>query len=445
MPTPNRKEMICIDCVNPASLKRLIKQEGKAATCQHCGKDGFAVASTLLFDYILARVEENTATVENLSQYESFMVYQGGSDEISLATLEEVLSDWMGLGDECYFDELSSYAPRTMAYEASGAERHYFADDGSLDKNMYDERWETFFTGVRHSHRFFNSSAEEFLKTAFGFLAGIDDKLKHECIRVIRKGEPLYRARSATSEEGVAKIANDPAAQLGPAPQDRASSQRMTPHGIPALYCALERETCLSEIRSITGEYVVSIAMTPTTQLTLLDLTKLNLVEPSKLTILDQGFREASHLRTFVSATLVEKMSTPKGRNDELAYISTQMAFEHLRVRFGSQVDGLVFPSVQTGKKGTNVVLFPECSSVSARNYKKLDGYQQAERNEPGYIPDDEEPFEAGAKLYCLSGTIRFHKVTAIDTKAEEWVEPEVLFMTPLDKKRLGIEPVHLA
>ncbi|MNG14439.1 hypothetical protein D3C84_981900 [compost metagenome] len=53
-------------------------------------------------------------------------------------------------------------------------------------------------------------------------------------------------------------------------------------------------------------------------------------------------------------------MSRPKARNDELRYLSTQVVFEYLRLRFGKSVDGLVFPSVQTGEAGTNVVLFPE-------------------------------------------------------------------------------------
>ena len=58
-------------------------------------------------------------------------------------------------------------------------------------------------------------------------------------------------------------------------------------------------------------------------------------------------------------------MSRPKARNDELSYLSTQVVFEYLRLRFGKQVDGLVFPSVQTGEAGTNVVLFPEASRLA--------------------------------------------------------------------------------
>lgn len=41
----------------------------------------------------------------------------------------------------------------------------------------------------------------------------------------------------------------------------------------------------------------------------------------------------------------------------------------YLRLQFGKQVDGLVFPSVQTGEVGTNVVLFPEASVISKEHY----------------------------------------------------------------------------
>lgn len=67
----------------------------------------------------------------------------------------------------------------------------------------------------------------------------------------------------------------------------------MTPNGISALYCPLDRETCLSEIRSITGDPVVSVGLTPIAELKSLDLTILNCVEPAPLTLLEVGFRES--------------------------------------------------------------------------------------------------------------------------------------------------------
>lgn len=428
--------MICIDCVTPMPLKRLISENGKNHTCQHCGNDGVAIEPRFLFDYILERAHENIATVEDLSFYEQAMVFNCGSESISLADadMHGVLAEWMELGDEPYFSELYVYIESDLKAYGIDMNCRYFYDDGSLENNEYESKWEYFIGHVKHSYRFFNSNAREFLDSVFDFLLSSEgDKLKSDCIRSIRRGEALYRARSATTDEEVERIGKDPANQLGPAPNDRASSQRMTPNGISALYCSLERETCLSEIRSITGDNVVSIAMTPVDQLTLLDLTKLELVEPPELTLLDRGYRHALQLRAFVNS-LVKKLSKPKGRNDELSYLSTQIVFEYLRLRFGREINGLVFPSVQTGGRGTNVVLFPEASIVSAKNYRDLHGHEPIK----AALPEEEEPFEHGAKLYCLSGSLRFHKIKAVETKADEYTNISELLMSDLLRARLG-------
>lgn len=424
--------MICIDCTAAEPLKKFISEHGKTYTCQYCGNVSAAVAPELLFDHILERIVENTAHEDDLSSFEHGMLFQCGSDEIEIADFGIVLGEWIDLGEEPYSDDLYEYAPVEFR-------RYYFKDDGQLERNFYEEKWDDFIIGIKHSHRFFNPRAKEFLDSVFAFLSGDGNEIKPECVRIIQRGEKLYRARSASTYVDIEMIANDPARQLGPTPKDRASSQRMTPYGISALYCALERETCLSEIRSITGDKAVSIAMTPISQLKLLDLTKLSLVTPREnLTLLDKGYRDALHLKVFISS-LVKKMSKPKGRNDELSYLSTQVIFEYLRLHFGNQVDGLIFPSVQTGEQGTNVVLFPEASIVSPNNYQELIDDDMTETAELDFQPEEENPFEDKAKLYCISGSLRFHRIKAVETKADEYCHIDGLFMSDLKRKRLGL------
>lgn len=222
---------------------------------------------------------------------------------------------------------------------------------------------------------------------------------------------------------------DEPWKHLGLAPRDKVGSQRMTPGGIPTLYCALERETCLSEIRSITGDNVVSVALTPVSQLKLLDLTKLDAVEIPESTLLDVGHRDLMHLHGFVSS-LVKRMSRPKGRSDELMYLSTQVVFEYLRLTFARQVHGLVFPSVQTGEKGTNVVLFPEFSVVSKNLFNPPDEMEKVLGEAV------EQRFEKGASLACIAGSLRFHKVKAIVTEAEEFDHIYKLYQSDLDRRR---------
>ncbi|MFY9810293.1 RES family NAD+ phosphorylase [Aquabacterium sp.] len=367
-------------------------------------------------------MDKNVATEEDLTHYELGLIYECGSDHISVDGIDIVLSEWFELGNEVYFGDLMAYLPESYQKTDDGRDRHYYSDDGYLELNLYEDKWEKFIADIRHTHRFFNPNAAGFLDSVFSMLTGTDLRLKPDVVRSISKGELLYRARTAQTFDAAKKIIESPHAELGPTPKDKASSQRMTPNGISALYCALERETCLSEIRSITGDNVVSGAMTPTTQLKLLDLTKLELVEPPKLTIFNEGYRDSLHLNAFIKS-LVKKMSKPKGRNDDLSYLSTQVVFEYLRLKFGTEVDGLVFPSVQTGEVGTNVVLFPEASGISKERYS----------------PDEQAAFGEGNKLAFVDKSLRFHQVTAIRTDAVEHDDIHDLFMSDLVRSRLGI------
>ncbi|MEE9937503.1 MAG: RES domain-containing protein [Achromobacter xylosoxidans] len=352
--------MICINCVAPAPLKVLIKKCGSREQCQYCSRESDLTVSTdLLFKYIYDRVEENLASEDDLSRFEYYS-WQLGSDDIGADHIDIVLAEWFNLQDEPYFEDLCANPP-SSGFDADAI---YYRDDGALERNFYDGRWAKFVADTRHTHRFFNPSAREFLDDVFSILTSQDGTLKPVCIRVMRPGDQLYRARKifdyASAQGFQAKVAEN----ISPPPNHLASSQRMTPQGIAALYTALERDTCLSEIRSITGDRVVSVALTPITEVNLLDLTKLAQIEAPSLTLLDEGYLDACHLRTFI-ASLVEKMSKPQVQNDELSNLSTQIVFEYLRIQFGALVDGLVFPSVQTASRGTNVVFFPELSGVS--------------------------------------------------------------------------------
>ncbi len=424
--------MVCSDCVTPDPLKKLIQRNGRLLNCQYCNNPGTVVEKNFLFDHILELVDKNIASEDDLSPYELNLIYEGGSDDIAVQGIDIVLAEWFNLGDEPYFNDLMTHIPQAYLTNEHNQERHFFSDDGGLERNTYEDQWEKFVADIRHSHRFFNPNAKSFLDSVFSFLSDNNSKLKPEVVRVISKSQELYRARSVADYAAAKKVENDPVSELGATPNHKAGSQRMTPNGISALYCALERETCLSEIRAITGDNVVSGAFTPTTQLKLLDLTRLTLVELPKLTLFDDGFRDALHLKTFLDS-LVKKISKPKGRNDELSYLSTQVVFEYLRLRFGSQVDGLVFPSVQTGESGTNVVLFPESNVISAKQYTKPDEVEE--------IFDDKsaEDFEPQAKLAVITGSIRFHKIMAIETKAKEYTHISDLFMSDIVRKQLGL------
>lgn len=431
--------MICSRCVKPDQLKKFIDIQGQQYCCQYCHKVGVTVENKFLFDYILDLVDKNVASEEDLTHYELGLIYECGADFVDVQSIDIILSEWFDLGDDPYFDDLLEYVPEHYLKNDQGNERHYFSDEGNLELNWYEEKWEKFTQGVKHTHRFFNPNAKSFLDSVFSLLWTNNYELKPEVVRSIVQGEEIYRARTVVDRKAAKKIKDNPHSELGLAPKSKTSNQRMTPSGIPALYCALERETCLSEIRSITGDLVVSGAMTPINQLKLLDLTKMDLVEPPKLTLFDDGFRDSLHLKTFLKS-LVKKLSKPKVRNDELSYLSTQIVFEYLRLKFGQLVDGLVIPSVQTGEIGTNVVLFPESCVISAQQYIPLDEFEQTLGANP--LAASEDPFSEQEKLMFVANSLRYHRVTAIETRSKEYDQIHDLFMSDLTRKQPGLPPL---
>ncbi|EPG2630761.1 hypothetical protein HMPREF2719_21565 [Pseudomonas aeruginosa] len=431
--------MICIECVTPEPLKKLFDTHGQEGDCQYCQRHGKAIESRVLFEYVYDRVRENLAQRDDLSHFELGMLYECGSDKIAMAGIDEVLSEWMKLGEERYFDLLVDGVPGEFGADDDRREVHFFDDDGTLEKNVYDEEWDAFVSGVQYTHRFFNANASKFLDSVFSPLVTNDDALKPEVIRTMVHGALMYRARHVRDFGDAKKIIMDPAGQFGPTPRFLASSQRMTPNGISALYCALERETCLSEIRSITGDHVVSAALTPVAELKLLDLTVLNRVEPPELSPLDVGYRKALHRKVFLGS-LVKKMSRPKARNDELSYLSTQVVFEYLRLRFGKQVDGLVCPSVQTGEAGTNVVLFPEASRLAYILPAGAEKDRFSDEPAPVQVPIDKgSRLKPPTKVMVVHDSVRFHKVTAIETRAREYHHICDLFMSDETRRRLNL------
>lgn len=344
--------MICDRCVYVPSLKKFLVDSGSFATCSYCNEQGNTCSDEVLISYIRDRFTESYSPVDTLSSYDYYMCMESGADEPRAVEYWEPLSDTYELANPEFVENLVN------ALESEFGTEKFYLDDGSFENNSYEIDWNNFEWSVHHHQRFFNSSAKDFLDSLFDFSCKINI-LRPEVILRITSGEHLYRARKADGPKKLQEIEQNPTSQLGPTPKSLASSQRMTPRGISAMYCARDRQTCLSELRPLAGDIMVSGAFAPTTHMDFLDLSKLESMSEPDLHPFDPGFTRANNAHNFLKK-LVKKMSKPNTKKDELAYLATQVVFEYLRSRFGDQVAGLAFPSVQTGLVGQNIVIFPE-------------------------------------------------------------------------------------
>ncbi|WP_251962628.1 RES domain-containing protein [Pseudomonas sp. Marseille-Q5299] len=400
--------MICTECVYLIPLKKLITTQGAFGHCDYCRAPGMCLLDTAVFEYIGNRIKESYRVIEELSSRERGMFFHG-SEKIPMVEYWQILQDDFNIGVDDFTDNAINHLEEELAHDENGQAQLWALDDGSLESNSYEDEWNKFASDINHGYRYFNDGARRFLDSLFKFTCE-NGKLKKELITTLSESDELYRARKISGVDAWKAFEDAPWAALGPAPAAMAGDQRMTPSGISAMYCALDRETCLSEIRSITGDTVISGAFKPVTTVSLLNLRKLEEMARFEEHPFDIGYARASHAYEFLKR-LIFKLSKPRSSSDTLGYLSTQVVFEYLRIKFKDQVSGIIFPSVQTGLKGTNTVIFPERALTASHEY-------DINMEDPlGHAP-----FARPIPLLKFSkGSLVVHQIKAVRTESKDY------------------------
>jgi len=414
--------MICGECVKPASIKGFILNNQTEGLCKYCSSNVGTAKLDTVIEFIASQLDKVLVVTDELTQYEQNMVFECGASEPHIANLWDILGDSGLIAEEVVASDIVE-----KLEDLYGADTLFAYDDGTLEeRNDYEDQWIQFVELINHRRRYFNATAEDFLDSLFEVLH-IGESLNSELIHTLESQDKLYRARIANSRNDLAVIEASPHEQLGPVPKRLAGNQRMTPAGISAIYCALDRNTCLSEIRAIVGDLVVSGEFTPIQPLKLLDLSALKTLNFPEIDLFHNDYRAYSHAHSFL-IEMIDKLSRPLARDDSLGYLSTQVFFEYLSVKYGEQIVGLKFPSVQAGGEGMNVALFPAASGVE----KDLESTQSDKYH-------DSNPFAATkASLIYVNGSLIFHRIESLvlTSKDTDYSYPHVT--DELTKKRLG-------
>lgn len=95
---------------------------------------------------------------------------------------------------------------------------------------------------MKHGHRFFGRHAKEFLDWLFQGISSF--RIPDGAVSVIRElsDVEVFRARRCDTASAYDAIIQNPAAELGPPPQEFAGAGRMNPQGLAAFYGAFDRE-----------------------------------------------------------------------------------------------------------------------------------------------------------------------------------------------------------
>ena len=157
------------------------------------------------------------------------------------------------------------------------------------------------------------------------------------------------------------KAMKRPDLELSAPPAWAAAAGRMNARGISAFYGATAPEIALAEVRPPVGSRVALAKFNIIRPLRVLDLAALGeVMERGSIFDPDYAYRLG---RMMFLRTLSNRMARPVMPDDqEMEYLPTQAIADYLSTEGQVPLDGILFPSVQVGGNGSNVVLFHKAS-----------------------------------------------------------------------------------
>lgn len=366
---------LCADCIGEPFLKADIEKDGEDGTCHYCEEDGKTTSIGEMADEIEAAFEhhyQRTATEPSSMEYtimkESNYVWEREGQPVVYAIGEaaeideEPAEDIRKVLEERHWDmELAQMGEEGPFDE----ETHYTAKEP--DDIEYRENWRYFENSLKTEARFLSGAAKATLDSVFEELADHSDPDGNPVI--VDAGPEteitsLFRARVFQSPAELDEALKRPDLQVGPPPAALARAGRMNAHGISVFYGATDEIVAIGEVRPPVGSRVMIGQFKLLRKVRLLDVNSLQSV------YVEGSFFDSTYIGRLERAKFLERLSERITRavmpNDEpLEYIITQVIADYLAGRSDPELDGILYPSVQDGTGGANVMLFHKASRVA--------------------------------------------------------------------------------
>ena len=358
---------ICHDCVGDPFLAEVVRAEGTRVACSYCD----AIGEALLLDDLAQRIHEvlqdHFELTPNQPTGYAYMLDKDSWWERPGYPVANVIADIAGVSENIAIDMMKLLSDR-YGYPAikDGEENPYDSDACYEERETEDWAWKTFCDQIRSHGRFFNTYAEDELTYIFGDL---DTQKTFRSKPVIREINPnsesgyIWRGRTAQSSKELEAILKSPAREIGPPPPRLAKGGRMNALGIPVFYGAMEKDTCVAELRAPVGSQVVGAKFNLLRPVRLLDLEALTEIWNIDASHFDPNFDKRAG-RTASLWSLVREICRPVMPQDEaFEYLPSQVVAEYLANKLDLRLDGIIYRSSQTGC-GRNVVLFNSACGV---------------------------------------------------------------------------------
>ena len=370
------QKLLCFNCVGEVYLREEIQRDGRTRRCSYCER----LTSTYTIGDLAERVEqafeqhyERSADQPNswqerlLADRESDYSWERDGEPVVWAIAnaasieEEVAQDIQSILEEKHGD---------FDYDAIGEETEFCSDSYYEERPASDERWQAawadFEQSLKTETRFFSRSASDHLSSLFSAIETMSTIDKRPMVIDAGPGtslDSLYRARVFQSDRALQAALCRPDRHLGPPPSRSASPGRMNASGISVFYGANQPQAAISEVRPPIGSQVAVAQFDIIRPTRLLDLTALRGAREHG-SIFDPDFAARKERAAFLRG-LSTRISQPIMPDDQaFDYLPTQAVADFLATEPSLRIDGIVFPSSQSGRNGLNIVLFHKASRV---------------------------------------------------------------------------------
>ena len=358
---------VCHDCIKDTFLSDEVRVEATPAPCSYCHEMREAITLATLAERFHETLGEHFCLTPDYPDelHEYYQASEGDWDRRG-EPAKYVIMDMADIAEEVAADatKLLSDEYGYWAIREEGREDPYGFDaryeEKAPDVQYLQDAWTKLRAAKTSRKHLFSPATEAVLSDIFGDLVTQYTILAQPVIRVINPGDAdsrVWRGRPARPDGELEEILKHPAQELGPPPARLAKSGRMNQEGVPVFYGAMDRSTCVSEIRAPVGSHVVVGEFELLRPVRLLDLDALANVHV-KGSYFDPDYSTQINRAAFLRR-LVEEVSRPVMPQDEATeYLQTQAVAKYLAKKSCPPLDGILFRSSQTGRTGRNLVLF---------------------------------------------------------------------------------------
>lgn len=370
------EKYICSDCILESFFSDYIQQHGSVGTCSFrpSEQEQKVLPLSEFIAHVYRALESHFQFQTEYPEGYEYYLQREGLWERSGAPIEHVIQDMAGVDDEIaqicrkvISETKEAFVPGEVSEEFQFEEDSHWKPR-SIDSDALLSEWYALEGSLQTTTRFFNEHASAWFANMFDAARALT-KHTNQSFTISfgpkSKRKNFYRARVFQRLEDVKRALEAPHIELGAPPPNIATAGRMNAEGISMFYGATNPEIALAEVRPPVGSWVIIGKFEAKQSLTLLNASALadynsqgSVFDPQLL----QRMVYADFFKKF--ADRLSRPVLPDGEKHE--YIITQAIADYLAQSSEPKVDGIMYASAQTSRRGQNIVLFSSRSKISS-------------------------------------------------------------------------------